>query len=477
MERGTGSRNTSGNSASARSAAPLVDCRRFLGAGAATAALLTGGLGAPEFGRAVVAQDGAKVFQGGTSFPAPPDGHFNAFVTSAIMPPPHFYGDVIWHPFALYYWGTKEWLPLMGTEWAFIRTGEGTSTPSASPVASPVATPMGDSVSTTGLAPVEPDADTFQVKLRQDATWSDGNDFTARDVLVTFNILRLMSNTVWRYLERVEAVDDSTVNFVMSQPSTVVQRYVLRTRTQSAAIYGEWGDEAGALFAQGKTIEDPEIGQLLNRFNQFRPEQTIASGPYNVDMNSITIAELSLAKNDQAFNAADVAFDRIRIFRGETDTIAPIVLSKDIDYATHGFAPAVEQSMLDNGIRVVRPPIYSDHALYINYGRWLQMADKRVRQALAMAIDRSQNGFVSLAGSGVAVEYMTGMSDNFVPSWMTAESIADLNPYEHDVEKAAALLQEAGWTKDGENWVMPDGTPARFELIFPPSTPIGPPPA
>jgi peptide/nickel transport system substrate-binding protein len=442
-----------------------INRRQFIGASAVTsAALLAGtGLDALGLGRAVVAQDGTKEFHGGTSFPAPPDGHFNSFVTSAIMPPPHFYGDLIWHPFAMYYWGTKEWLPLMGTDWAFIKTGDGASAETGTPVA----TPVSDSVSVSGLASIEPGADTFQVTLRQGARWSDGNEFTARDVLSTFWILRLMSNTVWRYLDRVEAVDDYTVNFVMSQPATVVQRYVLRTSPQSAAIYGEWADKAEALFTAGKTIEDPEVTQLLDQFTQFRPEQTIASGPYNFDMNSITPSEVTLAKNDQAFNATDVTFDRIKIYRGETDSIAPVVLSKEIDYATHGFPPAVEQSMIDSGIRVIRPPIYSGPALYINYGRHPQMSDKRVRQALAMAIDRSQNGFVSLADSGIAVQYMTGMSDNFVPTWMLEESIDTLNQYPFDRDAAAALLEEAGWTKTDDLWYMPDGTPAKFELIFP----------
>lgn len=151
--------------------------RRFLGAGAGAAALLGAGTLLPA--GATAAQDDAKSFHGGTSWTAPPNGHFNVFVTDAIFPPPHFYGDMIWQPFALYYWGTKEWLPLLGTEWVFIKSG---STASAAP-------------STTGLATVEPGADTFQITLRQGAKWSDGNEFTAKDVLATLWVQRIMSNS------------------------------------------------------------------------------------------------------------------------------------------------------------------------------------------------------------------------------------------------------------------------------------------
>jgi len=445
----------------------LLSRRRLLGgiAGSAVAgAMLTSGSAAPASttSRSLTAQNTERVFQGGTSFPAPPQGHFNAFVTDAVFLPPHIYGDLIWQAFGLFYWGTKEWLPLMATDWAFIRTGEGGGTPDAE--ASPIATPA---ESTLGIASIEPGSDTFQVKLREGAQWSDGNPFTTKDVLATYSIRRLMSNVVWQYLDRVEAVDDYTVNFVMKKPSTVVQRYVLRTNTQSAAIYGEWAARADELFASGKTVDDPEGRRLLQEFTQFRPDTVIASGPYIFDIPSLSDAEVTLLKNDLAWNADQVKFDRIRVFRGETDTISPVVLAKEVDYATHGFAPATEQQMLDTGIRIVRPPVYSGPAVYMNFGRFPQLADKRVRQALAQAIDRSQNGVVSLGESGIGVNYMTGMSDNFVESWLTPDDVATLQTYPFDIDAATAKLEEVGWTKDGDTWVMADGTPATFELTFP----------
>jgi peptide/nickel transport system substrate-binding protein len=123
--------------------------------------------------------------------------------------------------------------------------------------------------------------------------------------------------------------------------------------------------------------------------------------------------------------------------------------------------------MVENGIRVLRPPTYSGAALKFNFGELTHFLDKRVRQALAHAIDREQAGFVSLADSGIAVQYMSGMSDNLVPNWMDEASVGELNQYEYDVEKAAALLEEAGWTKDGDMWMDPDGNEAAYDLTFP----------
>jgi peptide/nickel transport system substrate-binding protein len=366
-------------------------------------------------------------------------------------------------PMGMLYWASNEWLPLLATEWSFITTGGGTATPGASPVATPAATPDASPAAGGDIT----SADTLQVKLREGVMWSDDQPFTATDVVDTFDILRLQSNTVWDYLDSVEAVDDYTLNFYMKLPATVVERYVIRRSPMPSSVYGEWAQRARDLVASGANNEAPEWLQAVEEFNQFRPETLVVNGPYTIDIPSITNAQFTMPKNEKSFWAGDVAFDRIVNFNGETDTISAVVLSKEIDYATHGFAPATEQSMIDNGIRVLRPPTYAGAALKINFGLFPQFLDKRVRQALAHAIDRPQAGFVSLADSGVGVQHMAGMSDNLVPTWMSESDIASLNPYEYDVEKATALMEEAGWTKDGDFWTDPDGNEAAYELSFP----------
>ena len=224
-----------------------------------------------------------------------------------------------------------------------------------------------------------------------------------------------------------------------------------------------------SFFGSGKTLDDPEGKQLLDQFVKFRPDNVIASGPFMFDVNSFTVSQNTLLKNEQAWNANDVKFDRIINYQGETSDITPVVLSKDVDYATHGFPPATVQQFLETpGIRVLRPPTYNGNCLYINYNTLSDVfGDKRVRQALAHAINREQNGAIALGDSGVAIKYMSGMSDIMIPDWLSEEDVASLNQYEYDVEKAAALLEEVGWTKDGDTWKTPDGNDAAWEIVFP----------
>ena len=76
-------------------------------------------------GRAVLAQDGAKEFHTAWPWSPLPQGHFNLMqgVVNAIFQPPNIYADLIIEPMAMYYWASKEWLPLLATEWSFAERG------------------------------------------------------------------------------------------------------------------------------------------------------------------------------------------------------------------------------------------------------------------------------------------------------------------------------------------------------------------
>src|SRR5262245_10857142 len=271
----------------------VLSRRRLIGtaAGAAAGAAFAGGTLPGLSNRGVVAQDGAKEFHSAWPYELPPQGHFNLMqgVARALYAPPNIYADLIIEPMAMYYWGTKEWLPLLATEWSF------------------------------------QNGDTFNVKLRQGAKWSDGNEVTAKDVIATFQCARLMKVTVWDYLDKIEAPDDYTINFHMKTPSTVVERYVLKFNVMSSVDYGEWGGKADDYFNSGGTLDDPEGKQLLDQFTKFRPQNVISSSPFMFDVDSFTNSQNTLSKNEQSWNANDVKFDRIVNFNGETPDITPVV--------------------------------------------------------------------------------------------------------------------------------------------------------
>jgi peptide/nickel transport system substrate-binding protein len=406
--------------------------RQFLGLGAAGAGLLLAGCGGggQNYGEGG-GGGGAAEFHGAYPYQLPPTGHFNTFVSATAILAYTLYQDVLEMPMAMYRWAEQKYEPYMATEWGF-----------------------------------EP-PDVFKVTLREGAKWSDGSEFTSKDVVATFNILRLQEQLAWNYLASVEPEDEYNLTFTMKDPSTVVERLVLRERIRANSVYGELSKKAQELFESGADPESKEYRDLVTKVEEFRPEQMVVSGPYNIDKKSITESELTMDKVDTAWNADSTKFDKLIIYNGEVPAVTPIVLSKDIDYATHGFPLATEKSFKEQGIRILRPPTYSGPALYFNYAKIKAVADPRVRQAIAHAIDMYENATVSLADSAKRSEYMTGVSDVIIKDWVSDQDLADMDPYEYDPDKATSMLEDLGFEKDGGVWVSPEGERMEYELGAP----------
>ena len=377
------------------------------------------------------ASTGGKEYHGAFPYQVPPTGHLNSFVTDGIPNGISIYWDFLELPGARYYWAENKWLPLAAEKWEF-----------------------------------QP-PDKFVLHLRQGIKWSDGSDFTAKDVVATYNVGRLFKWTEFQYVDTVTATDDYTVEFHMTTPSTVIERYVLTQHYRSAATYGALADQVQKLVEANTSTDSSEWKLLLQQATEFRPDKLIVDGPFDLDMNSITESQLSMVKNPQGYLADKIAFDKIVLYNGETPVVTPLVLAGDVDYATHGFPTATEKQYMDLGIRITRAPTYSGPAVFFNQDVY-PLNKVEVRQAIAYAVNRDENGTVSLSQSGKAVQYMAGFSDILVPLWLSEDQTAKLNKYEYDTQKATDLLTGIGFKKGSDGvWVDDKGNPLAFEVSVP----------
>ena len=80
------------------------------------------------------------------------------------------------------------------------------------------------------------------------------------------------------------------------------------------------------------------------------------------------------------------------------------------------------------------------------------LEDVRVRQALMHALDRES--FIKVQyGEGLAA---VGMAPISPASWAFPD-LSELNPYSFDMEKAAELMDEAGWLMESDGYRYKDG--------------------
>jgi peptide/nickel transport system substrate-binding protein len=375
-------------------------------------------------------------FVGWYPFTPPPGGSFQTLggVTNAIPQAIGYFCDYIVLPGAMYYWKAQKYFYLLADE----------------------------------SSRLSADGKTFTYKVRSGVKWSDGTPVTAKDVYTTWLCRYVMRSPVYDYVDLVEQTDDMTVTFHIGTPAPIAQYYILRERIVADATYGSFAKQVEPLMKAKKSQADKAMVALNKRIAAFKPKTILASGPFKIDPAAVQQAQVSMTPNEHCYLSDRIKFDKVTDYGSfDYNSIIPNILQKKIFYSTGGGAPAVEKSFRQAGFRILRGPIYSGPALYFNYAKLPEFADKRVRQALCCAFDHAQNGQVALAEAGKGIKFFAGISDVLVSQWISSEDQKKLQSYPFDQKRAAALLTSAGWTKKGGAWTTPSGKEAAYELLFP----------
>ena len=126
-----------------------------------------------------------------------------------------------------------------------------------------------------GEAPVIDETRTvYTVKLRP-AKWSDGSDFTARDVIFTrklfldFKLPRYYSK--WKIVKKLEALDDHTLVFHLKAPSAI---FMSRVLTAPMVSEKEWGPIAKEALKADKP---------LRALQDYPVEKPLGTGPFYLE--------------------------------------------------------------------------------------------------------------------------------------------------------------------------------------------------
>ncbi len=276
---------------------------------------------------------------------------------------------------------------------------------------------------------VSDDGMAYTFGLRQGVKWHDGAPFTAEDVVYTFDVILRETHSrtggALANVTSIEAVDDFTVRFNMSEP---YQPFY-------AAISSVGGPILPKHLYEGKDI-------LLNPANN----APIGTGPFRFD--EYRRGEyVHLVRNEDYWQAGLPQIDEI-YFQFIPDSAQRVIAMETgrIDVALRQVIPPADVARLvsEGHAKLVDPNAYgalgAGATLVINM-RDAPFNDVRVRQAMSYAIDRQL--IVDNAFNGQGAPKVSPFHSGTL--YFDASAVTT---YDYDPDKARALLDEAGLVPD-----------------------------
>ncbi len=296
---------------------------------------------------------------------------------------------------------------------------------------------------------VSADGTVLTMKLRDDLTWSDGEPLTAADFVFTYQMNVDPNNAVssaYPYdteVASVEAPDDRTVVVTFNQA------FIPWAANLWKGVLPE--HILGPVFEAEGTIDNAE----------WNTAPTVSAGPFVfAEWESGSFARF--VANDNYWLGRPLLDEIFIRFVPDDASQINALVAGDGDLGTFFAYPDVP-TLEEAGIEVitVQSGYNEGWFLYLGENAHPGMQDLRVRQALALGFDRA----------AINSDLLLGLTQPPASYWEnTPFADPSVEPWPYDPDRAAALLDEAGWVdsngdgtrdKDGVELVLTYGTTTR----------------
>ena len=274
-------------------------------------------------------------------------------------------------------------------------------------------------------------------ELRKGVKFHDGSPFTADDVIFSLGRIKQPQGTMQIYvtdIKEIRKIDDHTIDMILNAPAPLLLRNIIDFRIMSKA----WAEKNNTANVQDYKAKEENfasrnvMGTGAYRITGWQPEQRI----------TMTINPDWWDKHQG--NVREVIYTPIK----SDPTRVAALLSGDVDMLTDLPTQDVARLRADSKLKIVdgpevrtiflAPDMGSPELKYSNIKGKNPFADKRVRQALSMAIDRDAIRRNIMRGLSIPAGIMVAPGVN--------GNTPDLDtPTKVDVDGAKKLLAEAGY--------------------------------
>jgi len=320
---------------------------------------------------------------------------------------------------------------------------------------------------------VAPDGKSVTWKLKQEIRWSDGQPFTAADVRFTYDFIKnpdtgATTGAAYSAVEGVEVIDDYTVrvNFKQVTPAWSLPFVGVQGLILPKHVFEPFN---GANAAESRTNPLP-VGTGPYQVVKFKPEEVLFLGNNLIETNKIVY------EPNPFFREPDKPyFSRVELKGGGTvgEAARSVLQVGDVDFANNLQIDAATQQKLEAGGKgkILAPFGAFVERILLNRtdpgkataeGERSSVQfpnpffdDPKVRQAFAFAVDR--DAIATLYGrTGTPTSNVLVSPDKFQ---------SPDTSYEFNLDKAAALLDEAGWVRpNGDGIRTKNG--AKLSVLF-----------
>ena len=278
------------------------------------------------------------------------------------------------------------------------------------------------------LPEVSEDALTYTFHLKEGVKWHDGEPFTSADVVYTYQTIidnQYAHASVFVNVDTITAPDDNTVVFTMKQPDG--------SFVSNLAWYGA--------FVLPKHILEGQ-DWLTGDFTQ----HPVGTGPFKFDTwNKGT--DIQIVRNDDYYGDKPYLDRVIYTVIPDATTAYQAWLNNEVDAIEATVIPTSDlQGIMDDTAKYNTAVQTWPSPRYVTFN--LEngpFADPLVREAVAYGINRDDVSVKATNGFKPAAQY-------YIPDIYTDAINPDCKEPDYDPEKAMALLEEAGYTKDANGY-------------------------
>lgn len=291
----------------------------------------------------------------------------------------------------------------------------------------------------TEWGPSEDDPNVWVFKLREGVKFHDGADFTAEDVVFSFNRAKTENSDMKELINsitEVRAVDDYTVEMVTDGPNPILPSNL----TNLFIMDKDWTEANNTV-----DVQDFEGGELT-----YATTNANGTGPYKLESREqdvktvMTLNEDYWGKDQFPLDVTEIVYTPIQ----NAATRVAAMLSGEVDFLQDMPVQDLERVNNADGLVVKQAP--QNRVIFFGMNQGADdieadnvdgknpLADARVRKAMSMAINRDAIQQVVMRGQSQPAGMI---APPFVNGWteaMDAESTTD-------IEGAKALMEEAGY--------------------------------